>query len=144
MTMKGGLIMPSLKTYDLFISHSWDYNSEYYSLVEKLKEYPNLYFRNYSVPEHDALNTKTNAQLEEALYMQIKPVNVVIVLAGMYVDYRKWIQKEIEIAQYYNKPIIAIRPRGAERMPQELSNVANTIVNWNIDSIVSAIRNYSL
>ena len=66
MTMKGGLIMPSLKTYDLFISHSWDYNSEYYSLVEKLKEYPNLYFRNYSVPEHDALNTKTNAQLEEA------------------------------------------------------------------------------
>lgn len=136
--------MPNLKTYDLFISHSWDYNTDYYSLETKLKEYPYFYFRNYSVPEHDALNTKTNAQLEEALHRQIRPVNVVIVLAGMYVDYRKWIQKEIEIAQYYKKPIIAIRPRGAERMPAELSNIADTIVNWNIDSIVQAIRDYSL
>lgn len=62
----------------------------------------------------------------------------------MYVNHRKWIQKEIEIAQYYNKPIIAIRPRGAERMPQELSDIANVIVNWNTDSIVEAIRNYSI
>lgn len=136
--------MPSLKTYDLFISHSWDYNSEYYSLVENLEQHSNFYFRNYSVPEHDALDTKTNTQLEEALYRQIKPVNVVIVLAGMYVNHRKWIQKEIEIAQYSNKPIIAIRPRGAERMPQELSDIANVIVNWNTDSIVEAIRNYSI
>lgn len=136
--------MPALKTYDLFISHSWDYNSEYYSLVEKLENYPNFKFRNYSVPEHDALNTKTDTQLREALHRQIKPVNVVIVLAGMYVNYRKWIQEEIEIAQYYNKPIIAIRPRGAERMPQELINVADTTVSWNTDSIVEAIRNYSL
>lgn len=136
--------MPSLKTYDLFISHSWDYNSEYYSLVEKLEQHSNFYFRNYSVPEHDALDTKTNTQLEEALYRQIKPVNVVIVLAGMYVNHRKWIQKEIEIAQYYNKPIIAIRPRGAERIPQELSDIANVIVNWNTDSIVEAIHNYSI
>lgn len=62
----------------------------------------------------------------------------------MYVNYRRWIQKEIEIAQYYNKPIIAIRPRGAERMPQELVNAADIIVNWNIDSIIDAIRRYSL
>ena len=90
------------------------------------------------------MNTKTDTQLREALHRQIKPVNVVIVLAGMYVDYRKWIQEEINIAQYYNKPIIAIRPRGAERIPQELANIADTIVYWNIDSIVEAIRKYSL
>ena len=136
--------MPDLKTYDLFISHSWDYNSEYYSLIEELENHSNFKFRNYSVPEHDALNTKTDTQLREALHRQIKPVNAVIVLAGMYVNYRKWIQEEIEIAQYYNKPIIAIRPRGAERMPQELINIADTTVYWNTDSIVEAIRNYSL
>lgn len=136
--------MPDLKTYDLFISHSWDYNEEYYSLEQRLKDYPNFMYRNYSVPEHDALNTKTNAQLEQALFNQIKPVNVVIVFGGMYVNYRRWIQKEIEIAQYYNKPIIAIRPRGAERMPQELVNVADVTVNWNIDSIIDEIRRYSL
>ena len=142
--IKGGLFMPNLKTYDLFISHSWDYNSEYYSLFNNLEQHSNFYFRNYSEPEHDALNTKTDKQLEEALIRQIRPVNVVIVLAGMYVNYRKWIQKEIEIAQYYNKPIIAIRPRGAERMPQDLSDIADIIVNWNTDSIVDAIRKYSI
>lgn len=136
--------MPDLKTYDVFVSHSWDYNSDYYSLIEKFNEHPNFKFRNYSVPQHDALNIKTNYELLEALHRQIKPVNAVIVLGGMYVDYRKWIQEEIDIARYYNKPIIAVRPRGAQRMPQELCNVANVVVNWNSDSIIEAIRNYSL
>lgn len=136
--------MPDLKIYDIFISHSWDYNSEYYKLEKSLKDYPNLKIRNYSVPEHDALDTKTDKQLLEALYRQISPVNVFIVLAGMYVNNRKWIQKEIEIAKAYNKPIIAIRPWGAERMPQELINDADIVVNWNIDSIVDAIRKYSI
>ena len=98
--------MPDLKTYDLFISHSWDYNEEYYSLEQRLKDYPNFMYRNYSVPEHDALNTKTNAQLEQALFNQIKPVNVVIVFGGMYVNYRRWIQKEIEIQSRIDHPNI--------------------------------------
>ena len=30
--------MPTLKTYDLFISHAWEYNSEYYRLINLLNE----------------------------------------------------------------------------------------------------------
>lgn len=136
--------MPNLKDYRIFISHCWNYNSDYYNLEEKLESYPYLAIKNYSVPQHDRLDTNTNSELYEALKRQISPVNVVIVIAGMYVNYREWIQKEIEIAKLYKKPIIAVRPRGAEKMPQDLINVSDVVVNWNIDSIVGAIRNYSI
>lgn len=133
-----------LKIYNLFISHAWDYNSDYYNLVDLLSNYPYFNFKNYSVPQHDALNTKTNWELEEALNRQIAQTSVVLIIAGMYYNNRKWIQKEIEIAKSKGKPIIVIRPRGAERMPSELISDDYIRVNWNSSSIVQAIRENSI
>lgn len=133
-----------LKIYNLFISHAWDYNSDYYNLVDLLSNYPYFNFKNYSVPQHDALNTKTNWELEEALNRQIAQTSVVLIIAGMYYNNRKWIQKEIEIAKAKGKPIIVIRPRGAERMPSELISDDYIRVNWNSSSIVQAIRENSI
>lgn len=133
-----------LKIYNLFISHAWDYNSDYYNLVDLLSNYPYFNFKNYSVPQHDALNTKTNWELEEALNRQIAPTSVVLIIAGMYYNNRKWIQKEIEIAKAKGKPIIVIRPRGTERMPSELISDDYIRVNWNSSSIVQAIRENSI
>ena len=136
--------MPPLKTYHLFISHAWTYNAEYYRLLGMLRSAPNFTFKNYSVPEHDPLNTKTDAQLRAALHRQIKPVHCVLILAGMYVNYRKWIQEEIDIAQRYKKPIVGIRPRGQQRTPIEVQKAARVMVGWNTNSIVQAIRDHSL
>ena len=36
-----------LKIYNLFISHAWDYNSDYYNLVDLLSNYPYFNFKNY-------------------------------------------------------------------------------------------------
>ena len=130
--------------YNLFISHAWKYNNEYYNLVDLLNVAPYFYWKNYSVPEHDALDTTTNKELDDALHNQIRPCSAVLIIAGMYYNYRKWIQREIKIANEYNKPIIVIRPRGQERMPAELTSSEYHQVNWNTDSIISAIRNYSL
>jgi hypothetical protein len=106
--------MPYLKTYDLFLSHMWrsGENTEYYRLINLLNSVPNLSWRNYSVPEHDPLGTKTDAQLREALDRQIRPVNCFLVISGMYVNYRRWIQQEIEIAKRYRKPIVGVVPQG--------------------------------
>jgi len=87
--------VPALKTYDLFISHAWTYNDEYYRLIQLLDDAPSFHYRNYSVPEHDPLGTRTNHQLREALGRQIRPVNCVLVLAGMYANYRDWMKAEI-------------------------------------------------
>ena len=118
--------MPILKTYDLFLSHVWrkDYNSEYYRLENLLNEASYFYWRNYSVPGHDPLGTKTDSELRKALDRQIRPINCFLVVSGMYVNYRNWIQEEINIAQDYDKPIIGVIPWGQERVPIEVKNIA--------------------
>ena len=138
--------MPQLKTYDLFLSHVWRSaeNSEYYRLANLLYEASYFYWRNYSVPEHDPLGTKTETELREALYRQIAPVNCFLVVAGMYVNHRKWIQEEIDIAENYSKPIIGIVPWGQERVPTHVRNAANEMVGWQTGSILDAIRRWSL
>jgi len=138
--------MPALRTYDLFLSHVWrnDENSEYYRLEKLLNSANNFKWRNYSVPEHDPLGTRTDKELRDALERQIKPINCFIIVAGMYVNYRKWIKEELDIAAYYGKPIVGVRPWGQERTPTEVQNAAKEIVGWNTDSLVAAIRNWSL
>jgi len=134
--------MPSLKTFDLFISHAWDYNAEYYRLVEILNAAPNFKWRNYSVPRHDPL--AGGAQLSEQLRNQVRPVNAVLILAGMYVNHREWIQHEIDLAKSYTKPLIGVFPRGQERAPLQVTTSVNAMVRWNTASIVTAIRQHAL
>lgn len=138
--------MPALKTYDLFLSHVWRnaQNSEYYRLKKLLNEAPFFVWRDYSVPEHDPLGTRTNKDLLEALDRQIRPVNCFLVISGMYANHREWIQAEIDIATRYEKPIIGIIPRGQERIPVAIHRVAVQLVGWNTASIVTAIRHESI
>jgi hypothetical protein len=138
--------MPALKTYDLFLSHMWRKtdNSEYYKLESFLKEANNFSWRNYSVPEHDPLGTKTDKELREALNRNIRPVNCFLIVSGMYVNHRKWIIEELEIAKSYGKPIVGIIPWGQERTPLGVQNAAKEMVGWNTESIVAAVRKWSL
>ena len=140
--------MPELKVYGLFISHAWKYSDDYTNLVNLLNQAANFTWRNFSDPQHDPVvdpNDEVDREkLIKELKEQIHPTNCVIVISGMYVAYRYWIQKEIDIAIDYGKPIIGIKPWGQERTPQEVQDVAVTMVGWNTDSIVSAIRIYAL
>lgn len=136
--------MPLLKTYDLFISHAWRYNDDYYSLVSLLNAASNFKWRNYSVPEHDSFGKMNNAQLLAELDGQIKPVNAVLIIAGMYVNHSDWILAEIEIAQKYRKPIIGLTPRGAQVTPRVVQDAAAVMVGWSTDSIVAAVRKHAL
>jgi len=131
--------MPKLKPYGVFISHAWDYNSEYDSLVKRLNKAKHFDWRNYSVPEHDPLHAKTDKQLEKELRDQIRPASVVVIISGMYVNNRKWIQKEIDIALEMNKPIIGLKPLGAQRIPEEVNTIA-PVISRNISQIIDAIR----
>lgn len=138
--------MPALKTYGLFLSHMWRKidNSEYYRLESLLNQANNFAWRNCSVPEHDPLGTKTDKELREALDRQIRPVNCFLIISGMYVNHRRWIQEELDIAKSYGKPIIGIIPQGQERIPLEVQNSAKEMVRWNTDSIVAAVRKWSI
>ncbi len=130
--------MPQLYPYRIFISHAWAYNEEYYRLEKLLNDYSYFDYRNYSVPQHDPLETK--ARLKQKLTDQINPVQVVVVLAGMYAAHSEWIQYEIEEAQRLYKPIIGVRPWAQERVPQIVQNSARVIHGFNAGPIVESIR----
>ena len=140
--------MPTLKIYDLFISHAWFYSKGYNRVVELLKDASNFSWRNYSVPEHDPVvdpNTDVGRRkLTSELDDQIRPVNCFLVIAGMYATYKYWIQKEVEIAQSYGKPIIGLIPWGQANTPVYIQEASKEMVGWNTSSIVSAIRTYSI
>jgi len=140
--------MPELKTYDLFISHAWGHSDDYNRLVELIERALYFHWRNYSVPRNDpAIDTNSTTStwaLAKALNDQIRPVNCVIVISGMYTTYRYWIQKEIDIALSYRKPIVGVIPWGQERIPQAVQDVAKEMVGWNTGSIVDAIRRWSI
>ena len=134
--------MPILKSRHLFISHSWTYTDAYEKLVGLLDAALNFQYKNYSVPKNDPVHNAPNA---DALYQAIKNqmvfCDVILVMAGKYATYSKWIQREIQIAKRdFSKPIVAIRPFANEQVSSVVSEVADRLVGWNTSSIVSAIR----
>lgn len=129
--------------YNLFISHSWAYGDAYDGLINLLNKRRYFEYRNYSVPKNDPIhNAKNDSQLRIAIRKQMQPVSCVLILAGVYSTYSKWINIEIELAKEMGKRIIAIEPWASQKTSQTVKNNADVIVGWNTESIVKAIRNY--
>ncbi|EJB01741.1 TIR-like domain-containing protein (DUF1863) [Rhizobium leguminosarum bv. trifolii WSM597] len=136
--------------YDVFISHAWSYSERYAGVIRLLDiASSNLSwfsYRDYSVPRNEPIiapnETVRNSVLKGRLKEQIRQASCVIVPAGMYVNDRFWIQTEIDLALnafMYPKPIIGIRRRSQQRTPVELERQANVMVNWNSNSLATAI-----
>ena len=131
----------SQREYNLFISHSWSYFKDYDCVCDLLDNVSNFNYKNYSVPKDDPIhNAKNEKELRVAIENQMRSVSAVIILAGVYSTYSKWINIEIELAKKLNKPIIAIEIWGSERTSKIVKDNANKIVGWRGSSIVDAIR----
>ena len=130
-------------TYNLFISHSWSHSYAYDGLVSLLNGAPYFSYRNYSVPKNDPIhNANNDAQLREAIRNQMQHASCVLILAGVYASYSKWINIEIDLAKDMGKKIIAVEGWGAEKTSTVVKDAADVVVKWQTKSIVSAIRGY--
>ncbi len=130
----------------VFISHAWAHSGHYNTLADWIfndnwsSGQAHLDFRDYSVPINDPIhNANNDKQLREALYNKISRSHVVVIPTGMYANYSKWIQKEIEGSNGYNKPILAVNPWGAQRTSSTVASVATKLVGWNKQSVVNGI-----
>jgi len=137
-----------VKTYNIFLSHSWSYSDAYERLMELLEKAPYFYFKDYSVPKDNPIHNAPDSQaLYEAIKRQMAPCHVVLVMAGVYATYSTWIKKEIKIAKTEfskSKPIIAIKPWAQTNISRVVAENADEIVGWNTNSIVSAIRRLAI
>lgn len=131
-------------TYNLFISHSWTYSDAYQKLLGLLNSAPYFSYKNYSVPKDDPIHNAPNqAQLRSAISSQMAPTSCVLVMAGVYSTYSKWINIELDLAKNgfsVPKKIIAIEPWGSEKTSAVVKEAADIIVAWQASSIINAIR----
>lgn len=127
--------------YNLFISHSWTYSDAYNGLVNLLDKADNFSYKNYSVPKNDPIhNAKSDAALKEAIRNQMKPASCILILAGVYSTYSRWINIELDLAVEMDKKIVAIEPWDSERTSSKVKAYADKVVKWQTSSIVSAIK----
>lgn len=136
----GTWVIGEMATYRIFISHAWDYRDEYDRLCNLLNGVSYFSWTDYSVPSHDPLT----GALTQQFYDRIRLTNIVLVLSGMYANYSSWMQRELRIAKNMKKPVLAVIPQGAQRVPNDIQNLADELVGWNTDSIVSAIRRLAI
>ncbi|WP_367401654.1 TIR domain-containing protein [Geoalkalibacter halelectricus] len=77
--------MSTLHRYKLFISHAWRYSERYDRMINFLNAAPRFIYANHSIPEDRAFGRMSVTELKEQLREQIRPVEVVIIIGGMYV-----------------------------------------------------------
>lgn len=136
----------STRQIHVFISHAWSYSGHYETLAGWIFSerwsvgQASLDFRDFSVPRNDPIhNANNDSQLRQALFNQISRSHIVVIPTGMYANYSKWIQKEIDGAGGYSKPILAVNPWGAQRTSNIVSSASTKIVGWNKNSVISSI-----
>lgn len=124
----------------LFISHRWRYD-DYDRLVAMLNRVSGFYWRDFSVSERRGFEDCSWETMATALHDQIQPVHAVIVVAGMEANYSEWMQTEARIAtEWFDKPLVWVRPEGVKRIPSFANDVADEVVCWSSRSIVAGIK----
>lgn len=134
--------MPALRCYHVFISHCWEYSADYRRIVKWLKAEPCFKWKNRSVPEENAL--PEDKRFESRLRKRLGDSDILLVIVGMEIAHRHWIQWEIKWARIRRIPIVGIMPNGAVRVPAVITASKCPIVGWRRDSVVDAIRDYAL
>lgn len=132
----------------VFISHAWAYSNHYDTLASWIFNeswsvgQASLNFHDYSVPKNDPIhNARTDRELREAIYNQIRRSHVLVIPSGMYANYSNWIQKEIDGAKKYGKPLLAVNPLGQQRKSGVVLDNANEAVGWNKQPVINGIWN---
>ena len=136
----------STRQVHVFISHAWAYSEDYDTLASWIFEerwsvgQASLDFRDYSVPKDDPIHDARNdRELLDAIFNQLFRSHVVVIPTGMYAAYSRWIQKEIDGAKEYDKPILAVVPRGQQRKAGAVVDNADAEVGWNKESVINGI-----
>ncbi len=128
-----------MSTYHLFVSQSWRYSDAHERLLNLLELDATFNFVLHSVPPPHPIIEPSEDEFEQVIVEHLHPCSALVIMAGVYPTYGKWIDKEIEIARRLGKPIIAVKPFGPERISPVVRSAANAECGWCTRHIVGAI-----
>lgn len=128
------------KTYNVFISHSWDHVVDLRNLRNLLENRGYFHVNFMEIPPHDPINSCNSTYVKSVIRGHLRDSNVVIGMAGVYASYSEWMRWELDTAIELGKPILGVIPRGQVNISTVIQTRANELVRWNTESIVDAIR----
>lgn len=117
------------KIYNLIITNGIDKNNEYGQFTEKLFSKVEFLWKESISGSYAAAG--------DAFYQK---VDRIIFLAGLYNDNKELFEDLLKASEKYNIPIVLVRPYGLEEVPEILEEKAATIVGWNANCIIDAIK----
>jgi len=130
--------------YKLFISHYFKENDEYKRLIELLDDNISIQYSCSSIPVSYKYRSLSKMQLEDQLRMQIKTAHCFLALDGVYLASPEWVEYELKVAGKLGIPIIGIKQMKIKEVSSIISGYAKAVVGWNIDSIVTVIKDCSI
>lgn len=132
-------------TYDLFLTHRWQYTDEWQGLVALIDDYIPGRWRNWSLPWHDTsidrYSDDGRVQLEHLLDGHISMASTVLVLPGTIdrAEGRMWMDRELSIAEKHSKAVIGVRSQGDTPFPDELIRHVHAIVERDARRIIKTV-----
>lgn len=117
------------KIYNLIITSGFDKNKEYGQFTEKLYSKTDFLWK-------ESMSGSYSSAGEEFY----KKVDRIILLSGLYNDNKELFEDLLNASEKYEIPIVLVRPLGVEEVPIELDEKAATIVGWNANCIIDAIK----
>jgi len=132
------------RIYRLFLSHSWSSPGDRDRLKRLLDSQPLFDFIDYSVSEGGPVQHPSNdSALFHAIYRELRLCDVMLVMAGMYSVYSRWMDKELEIAKQgfpTPRPIVVLKPHANAYVAPPVALNADAIVEWNAVEVVDVIK----
>lgn len=128
------------RTYNVFISHSWDHVEDLNNLRRLLENRGYFKVNFMETPPHDPINSSNTSYIKSVISDHLRNSDVVIGMAGVYASYSEWMKWELDTAIDLKRPILGVVPWGQINVSNVVQERANEIVRWNSESIVDAIR----
>ena len=118
------------KIYRLIITNGYDKNREYAKFTEQIYSKTDFLWKESISGSYSTANKEF-----------FEKIDVIILLAGLYNNNKENFNDLIEASKNFDIPIVLVRPHGLEEVPESLEKEASTIVGWNANCIVDAIKN---
>ena len=118
------------KIYRLIISNGYDKNKEYLQFIEQIYSKTDFLWKESISASYSTANKEF-----------FEKIDVIILLSGLYNHNKEIFNDLVEASEKYNIPIVLVRPKGVEEVPENLEKEAATIVGWNANCIIDAIKN---
>lgn len=117
------------KIYNLLITRGKNHEEDYNTFIDKLYKKGDFLWKESVAASY--------SHLPESFFNKI---DAIIILSGTYTSNKEEIDDIVTAAKHFDIPIVLVRPYGMEEVPENLEAVATTLVGWNSNCIVEAIK----